>query len=128
MGTLKLCWVDISLYASISFSWDHKRRDMCVHVCQVLNGISNDTQGMFYACVCICLCLSLLVCTLHPRAVMSPFFIRTIIVGLSSGSTSCSLTLVKICQVNFLCISCDNWVLTTSRQQTLKILQEMYSI
>lgn len=78
--------------------------------------------------MCVSLYKSLLVRALHPVAMMTPFFIRTIIVGLSSGSASDPLTLVKICQVNFFCVRCDHRILRTSRQQTLKFLHEIKSL
>lgn len=78
-----------------------------------------------YVCVCACLYVwvSLLVCALHPRAMVAPFLIRTIIVGLSPGSTSWPLTPVKICQVNFLRICCDHGILSAGRQQALEFLK-----
>lgn len=99
-----------------------------MYVRQVLNGISNGTQGMFmYLCAYVCACLYgwvfLLVCALHPWAMMAPFLIGAIIVGLSPGSTSWPLTPVKICQVNFLRICCDHRILSTSRQQALQFLK-----
>lgn len=105
-----------------------KEEKMCMYVRQVLNGVSNGTQGMFmYLCFNVCACLYawvfLLMCTLHPWAMVAPFLIRAIIIGLSPGSTSWSLTPVKICQVNFFRICCDNRILRTSRQQALKFLK-----
>lgn len=36
------------MYLCISlFHGNHERREICMYVCQVLNGISNGTQGMF---------------------------------------------------------------------------------
>ena len=121
-------WIYVYMYVCISlFHGNHERREMCVYVRQVLNGVSNGAQRVFmYLCVYVCACLYvwvfLLVCTLHPWAMMASFLIRTIIVRLSPGSTSWPLTPVKICQVNFLRISCDNWILSTTRQQALKFL------
>lgn len=34
------------MYISL-FHGNHERREICMYVCQVLNGISNGTQGMF---------------------------------------------------------------------------------
>lgn len=137
MGTMELRRVDIRVCLClclcvsvfISFSWESwKERN--VHARQVLNGTSNETQWMvmylwffFYICACLYVWVFLLVCALHPWAMMAPFLIRTIIVGLSSGSASRPLTLVEICQVNLLRISCDNWILSTSRQQALEFLE-----
>lgn len=47
------------MYVCISLShWNHERREMCMYVRQVLNGVSNGTQGMFmYLCVYVCACL-----------------------------------------------------------------------
>lgn len=103
-------------------------RETCMYACHVLDDVSNGTGGTFmYVCIYVCahlyLWVFLLVCTLYPWAVMNPFLIRTIIVGLSPGSTSWPLTLVKFCQVNFLCICWNNRVLSASRQQALKFLK-----
>lgn len=133
MGTMELRRVNIRVYVfcvRLFFHRSHERREMCVYVRQVLNAVSNGTQGMLvYLCVyvCVCACLyvwvSLLVCALHPRAMVAPFLIRTIIVGLSPGSTSWPLTPVKICQVNFLRICCDHGILSAGRQQALEFLK-----
>ena len=126
--------VCVYMYVCLSlFHGKHERREMCMYAHQVLNSVSNETWGMvmylcFYVCACLYVWVFLLVCTLHPWAMMAPFLIWAIVVGLSPGSTSGPLTLVKICQVNFLRISCDDWILSTSRQQALKFLKEIYWI
>lgn len=49
------------MYLSISlFHGTHERREICMCVHQVLNGVSNGTEGMFmYLRVCMSLCMSL---------------------------------------------------------------------
>lgn len=70
----------------------------------------------------------LLVCTLHSRAVVAPFLIRTIVIGLFPASACRSLTPVIICQVNLLCIGCNNRSLSSSRQQALQFLKKKKTI
>lgn len=81
----------LSIYVCL-FHGNYERRELCMYARQVLNCVSNGTQGCSFLCVHVCACLYvrvlLLVCTLHPWAMMAPFLIRTIIVGLSPGSSS----------------------------------------
>lgn len=48
-----------NMYLGLSlFHGTHERRENCMYVRQVLNGVSDGTQGMFmYASVCVCACL-----------------------------------------------------------------------
>lgn len=112
------------------FRRNHYGSEMCAIVRQVFNGVSDETQWMFtYFCFCVYVHVfmqgSLLMCTLHSMAMVTTFFIRAIVVGLPPGSTAHSLTSVKICQFNFFRICCDLGIFRTSRQQTLKLLQEI---
>lgn len=45
-----------NMYLGLSlFHGTHERRENCMYVRQVLNGVSDGTQGMFmYASVCVC--------------------------------------------------------------------------
>lgn len=66
-----------------------KRREICMYVYQVLNGVINGMLSVYVCNMHVFMYESfLLVCALHPWAMMAPFLIRTIIVGLSPGSTS----------------------------------------
>jgi len=49
----------VYMYLCVSlFHGYHERREMCMYVRQVLNGVSNGTQGMFmYLCFNVCACL-----------------------------------------------------------------------
>lgn len=49
-----------NMYLGLSlFHGTHERRENCMYVRQVLNGVSDGTQGMFmYASVCVCVCMS----------------------------------------------------------------------
>ena len=48
-----------NMYLGLSlFHGTHERRENCMYVRQVLNGVSDGTQGMFmYASVCVCVCV-----------------------------------------------------------------------
>jgi len=73
----------------------------CLYVCYI-----SQLRVCVYVNMCVCVCFyeeSLLVCTLHSWTMVATFLIWTIIISLPPGSTP-SLTLIKFCEIYFLCI------------------------